>query len=236
MKFARIKNKPLIKTISKRAKGVLSAKERRYKENNGTDARDIDRIIINCEGVNAIVNQTKTDKVEVDVRGNIFSDKDLIFYLLKGQNKLTITVKINNWIAKPNVFVDIKIPEKVFENITVKSKKSAIRIDDVNAKEILIVGVNSDTECYADFEKLVLSSSNGDVSVFVNAKNDVCIDANSSNGNIIIFTGNITKSELKTVVENGNMTTNFKPYSTGRYVLSGNVILSNGDIDIVSIN
>lgn len=224
-----------------------------FDETKSESASGVKRIII-VSDVDVKVSTSNQNEVTAHLHGEANTDVDLKPYLTRLGDEIRISVEseedsnIHRTISmisvgsvminessfssySDNLTLDVQIPTKVFEELSVEGKNANIDVySSVNANNIALFNKNGNSHVLATFQVLSIHSKNGNVKVNSEAHCDVGLNITNKNGNVDVTIGNIATSEIVAESKNGNCHNN--PRLKGRYTLFGNVKSKNGNVRI----
>jgi len=206
-----------------------------YKEFDETKqlkVADMKRITINSELAEVkLTGNCDSGEIIADFHGNACIDGKANLSITSdgGQVKVDLTHSGTSMVGE--LFLDVGVPQSVFESITVNSKNNNIYVyETISANNIIINGKNGDIDVRGTFKKLTIDSKNGNIDVSTKAVSDIEFDVITKNGNVDISFSNIVKSTISADTKNGNVKNN--PDMYGKYTASGSVTSKNGNVRI----
>lgn len=204
---------------------------KKYDEEKSVNTNGIDRIAVKCDCADVFINVTNTDCVKARFVGEVTTDGELKFYVAKIGNEIKVTAELNGSTMNNNLNLFVDIPTRILKKLSVKSLNGDITIhEDVTARRLKIKSTNGNVVSYASFEEITATTMNGNVTVYVNAKNDVEMEVSSMNGNASVKLQNIARCNLSTSSMNGSVKNRFQP-AIG-YVANGEVSSMNGNVKV----
>lgn len=172
------------------------------------------------------------------------SSKDFQFNVVPNNESLEITVKfegsssggvtiINNGavISGPcnSLQLDIMLPRSTVEIISIQSKNASISVGSINVPTIGATSTNGSIKVDdAIFKKLQLECKNGSIRINSYLHSDVELYITSQNGNIDCELNNVGMSTVDVYSRNGSC--HNSPVLSGKYTVSGSVIIQNGSV------
>ncbi len=139
------------------------------------------------------------------------------------------SIVINRSSYGSGLVLDIQIPNKPLEKISVECKNSSINIQSpVTANTITVNSKSGNVNVSAIFQALTVDCKNGNIKVQSEAYCDVILNIASKNGNADVSIGDIANSKVSVDSKNGSCKNS--PSLNGRYTASGNVTSKNGNV------
>ncbi len=248
---------------------IIDSACKKFDEIKKKTANGVKRITIDSN-VNVKVSASNTNEVTAHLHGSIISDQNLNFSVEKQRNEILVSVKskgtsissrymsvasgcsvvINNCSVggKGGLTLDIQIPDKTFEKLSIEVKygnidinsyvrASAITVDskygninigsDVNADIINIDNAHGSIDLSSTFQTLGINCQHGSIDVDSEACSDVRLDITCQYGNADVTLGNIGNSKVSVNTKYGNCKNN--PKLKGIYTASGYIEVRYGN-------
>lgn len=222
---------------------------KKFDEIRKESANGVNRITIDSN-VNVKVSACDTNDITAHLYGSTIMDCDIELSVTRRGDEIRVsaemdsisnsynnmsisfqrTVIINNFGSSSNggLMLDVQIPAKVFEKISVESTNANIDVaSSVNANSITAESKNGNIDVSATFQNLTVECKNGSVDVDSEAYCNVELNVTSKNGNVDVTIGNIGTSNVSVASKNGNCKNN--PKLRGIYTVSGCVTSKNGN-------
>lgn len=242
---------------------VKKSSTKKFDETKKQLADDIRRIIIDSNSVNVKVSASNTKEVIAHLYG---STAEPDFSVSRRGDELTIRVKakgrsvssktvimgnctISNCVVGGGLELDVQVPTKIFEEISVESnsgdiginsnvKASSIRINsgsgDVEIESNVVSDVFSiktlsgDVDLSAAFRTLRIACSSGDIDVDSKVYCDVKLAVRTSSGDIDVALEDIGRSTVSVETNCGKCRNN--PKLKGDYTATGYIKASSGNV------
>lgn len=158
---------------------------------------EIDSAITN---INVSVSNSTTEEIEARFHGNVSVVKsgEIFFEVSKENNKIKILVKPTGTYNKLNLDLDIVLPKKIFNELSIKSYTSlSINLNEgVLANYIRVYCECSKLTSKAIFESAKFFNEGGDVEVYTYANDDIFLNVSTNVGDISITLNNINYINL----------------------------------------
>ena len=179
-------------------------------------ADDITQIRVSSNNANVTISIGDRDDVEVHYHGKVYTDGD-------------VDVDINNMYG--NLQLDVIIPQKIFECISVKTVTGNVLLyRNVEAKKIKINSVNGNLVAEVCCEEIDAQSQNGIIDIFVIPKSNIEMYAKSINGSVTVDVSKFGLCTIRTSSVNG-LARN-EHIANGKFRASGKVSSINGMVRV----
>lgn len=219
---------------------------KKFDETKKESANGVNQITIDSD-VNVTVSACNTNEVTAHLYGCVIMDSNLELCVTRISDEIQISVKseesstsysnmsifsgssviINNF-STGGLTLDIQIPARAFDKLSIKSKNANINLTStVNANTIAVDNKNGNIDVSATFQVLNAECKNGNIDVDSEACCDVRLDVTSKNGNVDVYLSNIGTSRVSVDSKNGNCKNN--PRLNGAFTASGYVTSKNGN-------
>ena len=190
---------------------------------------DFERITIRSDCADVFVKAWNTNEIEASFYGEAFTDEMPTFIIEKKYREVVIILNDASIIS--NLVLVVCIPARMFKAIKVTNTSDVTLNYGVQAKKIRISTANGNLRSESEFEELSLTTQNGDIKVFANARNDVEIQATTQSGNVSVKLLNIAMINLWAYANKGKKTNRFCSYRDG-FNACVRAISRNGDVTI----
>ena len=221
--------------------GYSSAERKIVKEVKQIKAGRINKIKVESDCANVTVstiNSTDAKEpyygesyVEAHYFGETYTDGKPELNATTSGDELIITATNKAHVFNGSLKLNVRIPQRVFRSILVKSQNGSVGIcKEVEAKQLKISSQNGRIISEATFEEITAKSMNGSIDICTRAKNDIEVNASSMNGSVFVELENIDSCNILTSSMNG--TVRNKNHSTGKYKATGEISSMNGDVKI----
>lgn len=214
--------------------GNMNCEEsKKIDEQKSTKANNISQIHVNSDFANIILTPNNSDSESVDAHlsGNITTDGNTEFEVNTSGNEIQISAKLTGNYMNGDLTLNIAIPAKMFDKITVINEDGNITLDKgINSKTLVLKTQNGNVHSSALFESINAKSMNGNVKLCVNANSDIKLNASTLNGNARVELHNISQCNLSASTDNGIVKNRFT--ASKGYVVNGKVSSMNGDVKI----
>lgn len=206
-------------------------------------ANGVRNIIISSD-INVKISASDTNDVTAHMHGSGIMGKSPQLSVTRVGNEIRVCVEcfknfsnnsinivsnsINIVTSNCKLFIDIQIPNKKFDILSVQGKNANIDISrSVNTNKIDIESKNGNADIFAIFNTLSAECKNGNINVDSKAVDDVILNLISKNGNVDVSVSNIGVS--KVFVEAKNGTSRNIPKLGGIYTAYGCISSKNGN-------
>ena len=221
--------------------GYSSVELKKVNETKRNKAEGISKIKVESDCANVTVSTiNSTDAkgpyygeayVEAHYFGEVYTDGKPELKVTTTGDEISITVKNKGNIVNGSLELNVRIPQRVFRSISVKTRNGSVGIcKDVETKWLRIDSQNGRIVSEATFEEITAKSMNGSIDICTRAKNDIEVNASSMNGSVFVELENIGSCNFSTSSMNG--TVRNKNHSTGSYKATGEISSMNGDVKI----
>ena len=223
---------------------------KKFDEIKKKSANGVNRITIDSN-VNVKVSACNTNEITAHLHGSAIMDNDLELSVTRRGDEILVSVEPdgvsnsynnmsilsgNSIISKSAVVIningglmlDVQIPYKAFEQISVESPNTNIDISSsVNATSITAKSKNGNIDVSATFQNLTIECQNGNIDVDSEAHCNVKLNVTNKNGNVDVTIGNIGTSNVSVKSKNGRCKNN--PKLRGVYNVAGYITVKNGN-------
>lgn len=219
----------------------------KFDEVRKVPASGVNRIIIESD-INVKVSACNTNDVVAHLYGSAITDNSPQFSVSTFGEEIRISVKSEegsmsiicgssisigniNIVGINGLVLDVQIPERDFQRLTIESKNGNIDVTNlVDASTITANSKNGNINIDAMFRTLYIDCKNGNIEVTSEAHGDIDLDITSKNGNIDVTLENIGTSKVSVDSKNGNCRNT--PRLRGVFTASGSITSWNGNVKI----
>lgn len=188
-----------------------NSQTKKFDETKVEEMENIKKIFIDSDIVEVNVTTVSNDtKAKAHLYGTAKIDNDLELVMKSFEDELRISIEYNG-VYKGNLKLDVMIPDKLFDEISIETVSADIKLNDAFA------------------ELIEANTKSGDIGFSTNAKTDIHVKFSSVSGNIVADFNNVNKIELYAKSVSGNVEDKHDPdikgYSVQAYIstVSGNV-------------
>ena len=194
-------------------------------------ADDITQIRVSSNNANVTISIGDRDDVEVHYHGKVYTDGDVDVDINKFGQEATINVENTSNNMYGNLQLDVIIPQKIFECISVKTVTGNVLLyRNVEAKKIKINSVNGNLVEEVCCEEIDAQSQNGIIDIFVIPKSNIEMYAKSINGSVTVDVSKFGLCTIRTSSVNG-LARN-EHIANGKFRASGKVSSINGMVRV----
>lgn len=151
---------------------------------NGTAG--IKKILIDSTFVEINISVSDSPNIEMFFYGYAEADRDINFNANIENNELKIALKAAGTYYEGNLKLDITLPRKTFEAITVRSVTANITLHEgVLAEYIEIDTPFGNTNSRAKFAKLFINTKGGSIKLYTKAEKNIDVEIRTITGNVL---------------------------------------------------
>ncbi len=218
-------NEAFIDNLNNMQKG----QNKKINERKLEDARKVESIIINSTFVKVDVSVSDSQNVEAHLYGYASGDIKFDFRLVNKQ--LQISVKSLEGCYNCNLNLDVIIPKKLFESITVESGTADITLHKGVVTDSLEVTTKAGKlETQATFTQASITTLSGDVDFYIDATKNIKVQINTMSGDVSAKFNHIRHMNISTRSKSGDVV-NYHKTENG-YVANVQISTMSGDIRI----
>ena len=165
------------------------------------DCQNINKIFIESTMVNVqIVANPDSSSIEAYLRGETNLEGDFNFDIEVVDNELRIKLPFKRLSFNEDLKLEVTIPKKIFEAVSVKNLSAFTNIDESVLTEYLELKTKfGDVKCNTTSDNVYINTTSGDVEFTLNpTKNNSRIDINTTSGNVNVKINNIGHLNLLT--------------------------------------
>ncbi len=204
---------------------------KKFDERKFADGNNIEKIIIDTTFVNTTVSISNSSKIEAHFYGQANIDGNVDFDVRTANHELRIILKFSGSCCNGDLKLDITVPRKTFNTITAKSLSADITIREGVSADFLKVRTQSgDLETSATFTNLSVSTTSGDVDLYIDATKNISVEISTTSGDVDAEFNNIGHINLSTSVLSGSVKNRHRG-GTG-YTADVDISATSGDIKI----
>lgn len=205
----------------------------KFDEKKELRADNVDRVTIKSDSTDILVTASDTDTVTAHFYGEAITDKKPTLNISKNVQEIVVELTIGGSLMSNGLTLSVNIPKQTFKALNATSYNGSITIKDgISAKKVKLNTYNGAVKCEGSFAEIYASTYNGNTTLYINAKNDVEIDANSHNGNVTVELQNISTSNISTFTKNGSTRNRFR-ITNGGHTAYGRVVSHNGNVTVM---
>ena len=208
----------------------------------------VNRIIINSI-IDVKVSACDTNDIIAHLHGSAITSNNTELSVTRHRHEIRISAQTNkrsndnmsmifqnsvivgnfSFCSNANLMLDIQIPRKVFERISIESEHGKIAIDSaVKSNSITAKSTSGNINVSADFQDLIAKTVHGNVYIASEAYCDVKLNVDITTGNADVTIGNIRTSTVLVSSKTGKCKNN--PKLSGIHTVSGFIKSQNGNI------
>lgn len=205
----------------------------KFDEKKDLRADNVDKITIKSDSADILVTASDTDTVTAHFYGEAITEKKPTLNISKNGQEIVVELTIGGGFMGSTLTLSVNIPKRTFKVLNATGYNGSISIKDgISAKKVKLTTYNGAVECEGSFAEIYASTHNGDAALYIDAKNDVEIDASSHNGNVTVELQNIAASNISTFTKNGAARNRFR-ITSGGYTAYGRAASHNGNVTVM---
>lgn len=163
------------------------------------DANNLDKVIIDSTFADVNVLVSDSSNAEVHFYGHAELDGNITFDVQVVNRELRVILKYIGNYFNGELQLDITLPQKTFEVISVTSSSSAIVLNNgVSANHLIVKNMAGDLKTSATFTNASINTVNGDIRLDTNATTNINLDISTMSGNVSVNLNNIGHINLST--------------------------------------
>lgn len=175
------------------------------------------------------VNVYSSTQSNLDVSVSFFTPK--LVRIIVRKTYTSYTKNTYNIATDNSLRIEVVIPNKLFNLISIKSTNGNITIDSsVTYQNLELSSTNGNITTKSPFERTIIYSVNGNVTMQICATSNSELHINNSNGNVNITLSNFQKNNINASSFNGCYKNLY--YPSGQYDIWGKISSMNGNIYI----
>ncbi|MBQ3408677.1 MAG: DUF4097 family beta strand repeat protein [Clostridia bacterium] len=211
--------------------GGVFGTPQKFDEKKNVPENDVERITVKSDSANIVVTASNTSIVEAHFSGEAVVDEKPTFNIEKRGCEVIITLDVGA-VAMSNLTLTVNIPTRTFEFLSVTCYNGNVSVKNgVFAKKIRLDTHNGEVDSEGNFCEILATTHNGDVDVYIKAKNNVEIEASSHNGDVSVEMQNVATSSIYASSHNGNVRNRFHA-GNGVYAAYGRATSHNGNVTV----
>ncbi len=186
--------------------GNETGKFQQFDERKVVDCSNVDKITIDSTVCDVNVSASNSSKAEAHFYGGATVDGDVNFDVRVVNRELMITLRLTGNCYSGNLILDVTIPQRTFKVITAKSLSADITLNAGVATDYLKVKTKSgDLETNATVGNVSVSTMSGDIDLYIDAVQDVSVEASTMSGDVSAELNNIGRINLSTSSMSGDV-------------------------------
>ncbi len=171
------------------------------------DADSVDSIEVDVERIDVRFHHWTSQIITVKFCGEAdIASGDIEFdtYILR--NRLYVETKVKGIVETSNLKLDIWLPGNIFDEIRVNGNSAQVEINSgVVARLVRVETLSGNIDIRAIFIKAIVKSNGGNVNMHINAQSRVDAQISTSRGDISIFLKNVRKVNLSAKSQYGKV-------------------------------
>lgn len=196
-----------MKKTREESKNVPKRTRKVFDEVQKCDADLVDAIEVDVERIDVRLNQwtSKTITIKFYGEADIASgDVEFDAYILR--NRLYVETKVKGIVETSDLKLDIWLPGNIFDEIRVNGNSAQVEINSgVVARLVRVETLSGNIDIRAIFIKAIVKSNDGNVNMHINAQSRVDAQISTSRGDISIFLKNVRKVNLSAKSQYGKV-------------------------------
>lgn len=203
---------------------------KKFDELKKYDANRVSIIDVETSSTDVTFTPTEGSNLEVSLKGEAYIDGKLDFDIMLLDYRLTIKVKINGSTYNENLKLEVKIPDKVFPQLSIKTSSADVVIEKgISVKRIDIETASGDLKSDVEFSGLDIHTMSGNIDLKTFAKSDIQVKINTMSGDVSARFGNVKYMDFEENTMSGCVEDNHKETIEG-YVAQVDIYTMSGDI------
>lgn len=195
------------------------------------DVNNVEAITIDSEFVNVCITGTKSSNIELNLYGEAEVDGKLDLDVERIHRELKISVNAQGNFFNSNLQLDIALPPKKFESITINGVSADVDIyNEASAKVLKVKTVSGDIGSTAIFERGYVETKSGDINLRIKAESDFNVEVNTVSGNVNLHLTNIEDLNIHKYSISGDFRNHCR--SQSGYTANVDITTISGDITI----
>ena len=178
---------------------------------------------------------TEKDSIAAHLYGNCESSKSLPKLNIRESIQKSVMIDIvfeRSTMFTGFITLDIELPIKSYDNITVSSNTADISIDkDIKCNSLQIKTMSGDAKVYTSCADITINIMSGDIDLDLDAKEVTSIKLKTMSGDIDLKLNNVTKVNLSTTTMSGDIKNKFDGIKDG-FIVTTDISTMSGDIKI----
>lgn len=172
--------------------GDEAGKSKQFDEWKVVNCSDVNKITIDSTVCDVNVSATNSSKAEVHFYGGAIVDEDVNFDVSIVNRELRITLLFTGNCYNENLRLDVTIPTRTFKVITARSSSADITLNSgVSAEYLKVKTLSGDLETDATVSNVSVSTTSGDIDLYIDAIQDVSVEASTTIGDVSAEFNNI---------------------------------------------
>ena len=171
------------------------------------DADSVDSIEVDVERIDVRFHHWTSQIITVKFCGEAdIASGDIEFdtYILR--NRLYVETKVKGIVETSDLKLDIWLPGNIFDEIRVNGNSAQVEINSgVVARLVRVETLSGNIDIRAIFIKAIVKSNGGNVNMYINAQSRVDAQISTSRGDISIFLKNVRKVNLSAKSQYGKV-------------------------------
>jgi len=212
--------------------GNSSYQTQKIDERKFQSAENVESISVHSSVCNVNIFATDSPRIEAHLHGEASIDGKVDFDVNHHNKRLEIDLEYTGACFNGALSLDIAVPYKTFEMLSVQSASADITLDEsVSARFIKLNTKSGNLEINSKFQRLEASTASGDIDLCTYANEDINIDISSMSGNIEVEIENARNMNVSAQTMSGHVRKRNKPTATGHNVhgkistMSGTIII-----------
>lgn len=171
------------------------------------DADSVDSIEVDVERIDVRFHHWTSQIITVKFCGEAdiaSGDVEFDAYILR--NRLYVETKVKGIVETSDLKLDIWLPGNIFDEIRVNGNSAQVEINSgVVARLVRVETLSGNIDIRAIFIKAIVKSNDGNVNMHINAQSRVDAQISTSRGDISIFLKNVRKVNLSAKSQYGKV-------------------------------
>ncbi len=214
------------------ANNKKTSKIQKFDEKKLIKYNDIEIITINSQMVDINVSATNFSDIYAHLYGEAEFNGNISFDFENVNHELIIKVNFNGNYYNGNLKLDVAIPKKIFKIISTNSTSANITFsENILTNFLKVKSKSGNVQTNAIFTNATIATMSGDITLSINAKENIFININTISGDVSTTFNNIGYINLSTNSKSGVVTNHHKDiaeYTANVAIstISGNIIVS----------
>ena len=211
--------------------GISNGKTQKFDEKKVEDGNAVDKIIVYSTFVDVNITVSKSANIEVHFYGEAVVDGDISFDSKLAGRELRVAVRASGNCYNVNLKLDISLPSKTFQVISVESMSGDITVGEkISCGHLELKTSSGDVNTEAVFKYTVVETMSGDVELYTEAQSDIDVKIKTMSGDVLTELNNIGHINLSTRTISGDV--NNRHRIREGHIANVNISAMSGDIKI----